>query len=141
MAIGILTTAVVSLAGLAAVAVRTVSATRDRTVSAAMAAQKLEQLSIAAGTLTTSPSDAASLDRAGFVEYLDAAGVVVGTSNAARGVVFVRRWAVSPLAADPDLAIIHVTVAPCRRLVQTTGACGDAAATASLATLRPRVPW
>ena len=55
VAIAILTTAVVSLAGLVSVAVRTIVLTRERTMSAVLASQKLEELSLAARLLSRPP--------------------------------------------------------------------------------------
>lgn len=141
MAIAILATAVVALAGLVSVAVRTITSTRERTMAAILAAQKLEELSLAARTLSPSSPDAVGRNEPGFIEYLNAAGEVVGTGAAARGVVYVRRWAVSPLAADPRLYVIHVAVSQCRRVAARSGECGDAAGTVRLATVRSRVAW
>ncbi|MCX6537350.1 MAG: hypothetical protein NT151_00240 [Acidobacteria bacterium] len=141
VAIAILTTAVVSLAGLASVAVRTITSTRERTIAAILAAQKLEELSLAPRALSQSSPDAVSHDEPGFVEYLDAAGVVVGTGAEARGAVYVRRWAISPLAADTSLNLIHVAVSPCRRVAARAGECGDAAGTVRLATVRSGETW
>jgi Tfp pilus assembly protein PilV len=141
VAICMLTTAVVSLAGLVSVAVRTIALTRERTVAAILAAQKLEELFVAARPLSPSSPDAVSHDEAGFVEYLDAAGVVVGSGAAARGVVYVRRWAISPLGADTALNVLHVAVSPCRYVAASAGQCGDAAGTVRLATIRSSVTW
>ena len=141
VAIAILATSVVSLCGLVSVAVRTITLTRERTIAAALASQKLEDLSLAAPTLPQSSPDAVSHDEAGFVEYLDAAGAVVGTGAGARGVVYVRRWAVSPLVADPALKIIHVAVSPCRRVSTSGSGCADAAGTVRFATIRSSVVW
>lgn len=141
VAIAILATAVVSLAGLVSVAVRTVALTRERTVAAVLASQKLEELFVAARALSQSSPDAASRDEAGFVEYLDAAGVVLGSGAAARGAVYVRRWAVSPLGADSSLNVIHVAVSPCRRMSASARECGNGAGTVRLATIRSSVTW
>jgi Tfp pilus assembly protein PilV len=142
VAIAILATAVVSLAGLVSVAVRTIALTRERTVAAILAAQKLEELFVATRPLSQSPPDAVSHDEAGFVDYLDAAGVVVSGGAAARSVVYVRRWAVSPLGADAALTLIHAAVSPCRRAAAPRdGECGDAAGTVRLATVRSSEPW
>jgi Tfp pilus assembly protein PilV len=141
VAITILATAVVSLAGLASVAVRTIALTRERTMAAILASQKLEELSPASRALSQSSPGAARHDEAGFVEYLDAAGAVVGTGATARGVVYVRRWAVSPLAADTALNVILVAVSPCRRVSASARECGVATGTVRLATVRSSDTW
>jgi hypothetical protein len=141
VAVAILTTGVVSLAGLTSVAVRTITLTRERTVAAIAAAQKLEELSAAMRPLLRSSPDAVRQDEAGFVEYLDEAGAVVGAHPGAPGVAYVRRWAVSPVVADASLTLIHVAVSPCRGATAGAGACGDAARSVRLATIRSSLTW
>jgi Tfp pilus assembly protein PilV len=141
VAIAILATAVVSLAGLASVAVRTIALTGERTAAAILAAQKLEELTAASRPLSPSSPDAVSHDEAGFVEYLDAAGAIVGSGGAVRSARYVRRWAVSPLQADPSLHLIHVAVSPCRRAEASDGECGDPRGTVRLATVRSGEAW
>jgi Tfp pilus assembly protein PilV len=142
VAITILATAVVLLAGLAAVAVRTITLTRERTVAAILAAEKLDQLFVAPQMPAQSSPAAVLHDEVGFVEYLDAAGAVVGQgAEATRGVVYVRRWAVSPLESDASLNVLHVAVSRCRRTAADSSECGETAATVRLATMRSSVTW
>lgn len=57
--------------------------------------------------LTPSPSGALLIDTDGFVDYLDASGRVVGTSSPAPvGSEYVRRWAITPVPASPDDALV-----------------------------------
>ena len=64
--------------------------------------------------LRTSPEGTLRNDVAGFVDYLDASGGWRGNGGAApEGAVFVRRWAIAPLASDPlHTLVLQVTVAP-----------------------------
>jgi len=141
VAIGILTVGMVSLAGLASIAVRNTVLARDRSMAAVLAVQKMEQLCVAAMTLPLSSSDAIAADQSGFVEYLDRTGTVLEGGRGAPGVVHVRRWAVWPLSADGNLLAIEVAVGPCRRAQPPAGACGDSGSSVRLASVRSRVAW
>jgi hypothetical protein len=136
----LVTTVVVNVAALGAIAVRTAATARRQTSTSLLATQKMEQLlaltwasagaapSVALSDLTTdlsreppsnagfglSPSPAGALDHnlPGYVDYLDEAGVWVGTGPEPppRG-VFVRRWSVDPIPTDPDnLLVLQVFV-------------------------------
>jgi len=135
VAIGILAGAVVGLAGLSSVATRNSAVSRERSMAAALALQKLEALSRDAASVPASPANAWAADTPGHLELLDAHGNVV----AGRG-AYVRRWSVAPLPSDTNLVAIQVDVAPCR-LLAGAGRCGDAKSHARLATLRSRVAW
>jgi prepilin-type N-terminal cleavage/methylation domain-containing protein len=132
VALVILTGAAVGMAELVTVAVRTGEAARSLTSCSALAVQKMEELKaltwsyadvdVAAppvGDTTTdlsldppgntgrgvSPSPPGALDRnmPGYVDFLDADGRWVGTGSAPPpAAVFVRRWSVDRLPADPD---------------------------------------
>jgi hypothetical protein len=60
--------------------------------------------------LSLSPSGSLYLNTPPFVDYLDEAGRWVGNGNdPPEGAVFIRRWAVVPLAADPERTLVlHV---------------------------------
>jgi len=137
IAIGILAGAVVSLAGLSSMAIRTNTLARERSLATVYSLQKLEELCRDARRLSTSPGDALESDTPGFIEYLDRHGHVVG---ATAGVVFVRRWAVAEMSADANLLVIQVEVAPCRT-ARGANRCGDATARARLASIRSRLAW
>lgn len=66
-----------------------------------------------------SPSPAGSLDQntPGFVDYVDALGNWVGTgATPPAGTVYVRRWSIEPLPANPnDTLVLQVRVIPARR--------------------------
>ena len=141
VAIAILTAGMVSLAGLASVAVRTTALARDRSMAAVLAAQKMEQLSVAAVSLPPSSPAALTGDQAGCVEYLDRTGTVLEGGRGALGVVYVRRWAVWSLPAAGNLLAIEVAVGPCRRAQPPGGACGDTGSSVHLASVRSRVAW
>jgi prepilin-type N-terminal cleavage/methylation domain-containing protein len=57
--------------------------------------------------LRPSPSGTLATDVAGYVDYLDEDGRWAGTASSPDPTaVFVRRWAVEPLPADPDRTLI-----------------------------------
>ncbi|MCX6552790.1 MAG: hypothetical protein NTY02_17615 [Acidobacteria bacterium] len=136
IAIGLLAGVVASLAALSAMAVRTATLSRERTLAAWLCVQKMEQLRSQILPLPVSPADALLRDAPGFVEYLDAAG----REDAARGAVFVRRWSVRALDRDPDLLVLVVEASPCR-VAGHGPACGDATARVRIASVRPRPAW
>ena len=141
VAIGIIISAVVSLAGLAIIASRATLAAQERSVAVMLAVQKMEQLCRVPAALEMSPGDALDRDAPGFVEYLGIHGEAPGESHTIPGVVFVRRWATTPVPGDSNLLAIQVSVAPCRHWQGFEGGCGDVTADARLATVRSRVAW
>jgi len=134
IAIGLLAGAVVLLASMAALAARTNARASERTRAAVMALEKLEALASAAPVLTPSPGDALAADVPGCVDFLDASG---HPSDRPEQVVFVRRWRVTEVDADPDLLALAVEVSPCRRRGPLP-VCGDPDARVRLTTVRSR---
>lgn len=141
VAIAVITTGVVSLCGLVSVSARTVTITRDKTMAAVLASQKLETLAAARWASARSSAEAESPGDVGVEEHLDATGGVVGSGTAAGRIVYVRRWSVSPLHADGALALIQVAVSTCRRVSAGAPACGDGTVTVRLATIRSSAAW
>lgn len=112
--------AVVGLAHLVAIGAEQSLGSRRAASAVAMAQSKLESLQRApfrfepdgtrasSAALAASPPQSLTQDTAGFVESLDAFGLVVLPSSGAR-VDYVRRWAIAPLTpGDPDTALIQV---------------------------------
>jgi prepilin-type N-terminal cleavage/methylation domain-containing protein len=69
--------------------------------------------------LSASPDDALSVNTAGCVDYLDASGRWVGNDREPPpDAAFIRRWAVRPLAEDPErtlvLQVLVITVRDAR---------------------------
>lgn len=105
LAIGVLATALITLAQLISTSVATGARARYTTVAAVLAAQKMEELR-STKVLETS---------AVIAEYLDGSGRVtcVGIGECA-SMVYVRRWSMAPFAAQPDAVLIQVSVAHLR---------------------------
>jgi len=141
VAIAILTTGVVSLCGLVSVAIRTLTITREMTMAAVLASQKLETLAAARWAWARSSNGVEGPGDARAAEYLDAAGGVVGSGTAAGPIVYVRRCSVSPLSADAALDLIQVAVSTCRRVSVSAPACGEETVTVRLATIRSSAAW
>lgn len=137
----IIAPAMIGAAGLVTIAARSVRDARMESTAVVLASQKLEQLrtlewnaddlgrggspssdrttdltrdpAVGGGSgLSASPAGALANNVAGFVDYLDAAGAWVGTGLVPpRRAVFIRRWAVRPLPADPaDTLVLQVLV-------------------------------
>ena len=137
IAIGILAGAVVVLAGLSSVAVRTTALARERSVAALLALEKMEEVCLDAASSPLSPANAWAADTPGHLEYLNSRG---GLLAGRRGAVYVRRWSVTPLPSDANLLAIQVAVAPCRT-PPGAAVCGDAGARVRLASVRSRAAW
>jgi prepilin-type N-terminal cleavage/methylation domain-containing protein len=123
VALLLLTGAFLAVAQLLAVAGRTADQSRATALGTALAAQKMEQLRALSwaydidGTpldgLSLSPPGALTTDAAGFVDYSDDAGGLVGGGPLplARA-VFTRRWSVEHAAgmAPPAALVLRVVV-------------------------------
>jgi len=113
VAIAVMSTATMAIAQLAIMSVRVNRIARSTTVATVLAVQKMEQLQAAAwAELTASPPDVLDSNTDGYCDFLDANGrtLAAGTSPPG-GAMFVRRWALSPIAAGNAL-VIQVTVGP-----------------------------
>ncbi len=139
VAMSLLVVAVTALARLSAVAIRLHAGARDATEASALALQKMEQLrSLAWGFdraglrvsdtttdltvtperatggrgLQPSPAGSLAANTAGYCEFLDAFGRSLGGGvTMPAGAVYVRRWAIAPLASNPsDTLVLHVVV-------------------------------
>jgi type II secretory pathway pseudopilin PulG len=112
IAAGILIVALVSLAQLLAIAIRDNINARATTYATILASQKLEELR--GVSLNESPAGVLANTTEGFVDYVDAAGRVLGTgAHPPTNATFLRRWAVTRLPADPDHAmVVQVLVTP-----------------------------
>jgi type II secretory pathway pseudopilin PulG len=135
VAMGLLTVVSLGVAQLFAVSASTNYTARTQTSTTVMAEQKMEQLrsltwgfdtdgmglpvsdtasNLAVtpptqnGTgLNPSPADTLTRNVPGFVDYLDANGVYVGTGELpSAGAVFIRRWAIQPLPTNPNNTLI-----------------------------------
>jgi type II secretory pathway pseudopilin PulG len=111
VAAGILATALVGLAELFAIAIRSNASARDVTFSTVLAAQKLEELrsiewgvdELGAPIGDVPPSSA---------DFLDRSGISLGTaSSPPPGAMYFRRWWVARLPSSPDATLILVVVA------------------------------
>jgi prepilin-type N-terminal cleavage/methylation domain-containing protein len=123
IALLLLTGAVLAVAQLLAVAGQTADQSRATAIGAVLAAQKMEQLRGLAwaydidGTplagLSLSPPGALTADLAGFVDYFDETGALVGgTPPPSAGTLFTRRWSIErdPGIAPTDALVLRVSV-------------------------------
>ena len=119
---------IVGVAGLAqsfAIASRANRSARATTVAALLAQQKMEQLhglawsidpyGVPLGDAALSPSPAGALDAntAGYCDFADRGGSVLGAGTTPpSGAIYVRRWSIGPLPANPaNTLVLNVSVA------------------------------
>jgi prepilin-type N-terminal cleavage/methylation domain-containing protein len=139
IALSILCVVVLTVAQLFAVSVEGMAVSRAQTVSATLAAARLEQLRALAfvfddagarvtdlstdlsrdepasggSGLSIAGTDSLSTNTTGFVDYLDLHGRWVGNGPSPPGAaVFVRRWSIDPLGGSPDALVVQVLVRP-----------------------------
>ena len=112
VATGLLVIAVVTLAHLFGLAVRSNVASRDVTYATVLAAQRLEELrAIDTDFIAASPPMALSADTPGWVDYVDRFGRTLEGQSRPRKTVYLRRWSID--RADVDGAwIVQVRVIP-----------------------------
>jgi len=139
VAAAMMTLAIVSVAQIAIVAVRTSHAARLTTIAAALASQKAEQLKAltwalddagapvsdvttdtavspeqpmgGTGLLVSAP-ETLTRSTAGYVDFLDASGRCLGSGpGPPSGTAFVRRWSIGGFAAG-DGRLLQISVRP-----------------------------
>src|SRR5712691_8188521 len=134
MATGIMATALVALAQMVAISVANNTSARTGTYAAVLAEQKMEQLrglmwgydalaaplsdastdtalpieSPAGGAgLTPSPANALTSNIAGYVDYVDRFGNILGGGETPpENTMYVRRWSIEPLPSNPGNTLI-----------------------------------
>ena len=111
VATGLLSIALVSIAQLFALAIRSSVASRSTTYGSILAGQKLEELR-ATPALVPSPPDTLEDNAPGFVDYIDQAGGVAagGGAKPPGNAIYTRRWAIAPVAGAPDTLVLQVRV-------------------------------
>ena len=135
VATALLATSLVAAAQLAAAAIGSNVASRTTTYTTTLAAQKLEQLR-SEGEIAPSPPDVLEEDTPGYVDYVDAWGAALEGGSPPDGAIYVRRWAVEPLLADPaNTVVFQVLVARVGRPASRDRLPGEA----RLITLRTRL--
>src|SRR5688572_32582762 len=98
-------TSLVAVAQLVAMAIRSNIGSHTTTFTTALAAQKLEQLRGDTG-LTQSPPNALEEDTPNHVDYVDVWGNAMEGRSPPDGALYVRRWSVEPLPADPANTVV-----------------------------------
>jgi len=134
IATGIMATSLVALAQMVAISVANNMSARTATYATVLAEQKMEQLrglmwgydalalplsdtstntalpteSPTGGTgLTPSPANALTSNIAGYVDYVDRFGNIIGGgATAPANTVYVRRWSIEPLPSNPGNTLI-----------------------------------
>lgn len=78
--------------------------------------------------LSPSPAHALALNTPGYVDYVDEAGAWIGTgASPPPGTVYIRRWSIVPLPADPaDTLVLQVRVLALSREARRHAGSSDA---------------
>jgi len=119
IAITIVVVALAALAPLFALSVAANTAAKTMTIATLLAADKMEHLRsltwafdaagvpIADPRLAVSPPDALKRNTPGFCDFVDGYGGVVGeAASPPAGAVYLRRWSIEPLGADPANGLV-----------------------------------
>jgi prepilin-type N-terminal cleavage/methylation domain-containing protein len=97
----ILVVGLAALAQLVTLSTRVNGSAKAITVSTIVAAQKMEQL-LSDAVLSPSPADSLKRNTSGYCDFADKHGQSLGTGSVPpAGAVYVRRWSIDPLPADP----------------------------------------
>jgi prepilin-type N-terminal cleavage/methylation domain-containing protein len=126
VAVSLLAVSVCALAQLFAIAVRATADARHASMAAALAEQKLEELRRPGLPLTPQPATSLDSNTAGLCDFLDQYGRALGTGTVPMaGTIYVRRWSITPLPADPaGSTLLQVVVIP--RFLQGAALSGSA---------------
>lgn len=115
VAMAVVATSATGLAGLLTLATRVVHQSRIDMVATAAADAKMAELrALPFGDFALAPTPTSSLqtNAAGCVDFVDATGAMVSTGTNATGQsVYLRRWRIQPLPADPVNAVVLEVVA------------------------------
>lgn len=111
VATSIMVVGVGALAQLLVVAIASNYRAKTETFASILAREKMEELRAARGAngpeLGPSPPEALDRNTPGYCDFVDANGNVLDGGVAPPGAaVFVRRWSVEPLGADPEHALV-----------------------------------
>jgi type II secretory pathway pseudopilin PulG len=111
VAAGIVAGAFAALAQVFALSIAHNVAARNASASMVLAAQKMEQLRGLIPDVDLNEGGTLAGSVAGFADYLDQAGDVLGAGGSVpSGTVYVRRWSVAAMPSKPDLLVIQVLV-------------------------------
>lgn len=139
----ILTTGLLSMAGLVSVAATSNRVAKNGTLAGILAEQKVEQLVASVWELDASSGASLQRNTPGFVEHLDGSGGIVGESaQPPLSAVYTRRWSIEPVPTSAESAVlIQVLVTNVRNRGRADlGSVMRLPGEARLATLKVRKP-
>jgi type II secretory pathway pseudopilin PulG len=111
VAAGIVAGAFAALAQMFALSVAHNNAARDGSAAMVLAGQKMEQLRGLVRGVDLNEGGTLVSSMAGFADYLDQAGNVLGAGGSMPpGTVYVRRWSVTAMPSKPDVLVLQVLV-------------------------------
>ncbi len=119
IAAAVVAATIATLAQLVVLATAANARATTTTMATVLAAQKMEQLRslewsfdrvegpVSDPRLAASPSDSLRKNSAGFCDFVDRNGQSLGErTDPPAGAVYVRRWSIEPLPADPDNVLV-----------------------------------
>jgi len=114
VAVSVIAVALSALTQLVAISIHAGARARRSSVASVLAQEKLEALWSLGGALLPQPVTSLDVNMPGLCDFLDEHGRSLGTgSMPPAGTVYVRRWSITPVAADPTASLLlQVAVAP-----------------------------
>jgi prepilin-type N-terminal cleavage/methylation domain-containing protein len=114
VAVSVVAVALASLTQLVAISVHAGARARRSSMASVLAQEKLEALWSLGAALVSQPATSLDVNPPGLCDFLDEHGRSLGTgSTPPAGAVYVRRWSITPVSADPAASfLLQVAVAP-----------------------------
>lgn len=116
VAVALVAVALSALAHLLAVSIHANARARRSSIASVLAQDKIEELRSQAASLAPQPAASLDANTPGLCDFLDEHGRPLGTGSVPPdGTVFVRRWSITPVSADPGGSVL-LQVAVARRV-------------------------
>lgn len=114
VAVSVIAVALTTLTQLVAISIHAGARARRSSIASVLAQEKLEALWSHGGSLVPQPAASLDVNTPGLCDFLDEHGRSLGTgSTPPAGTVYVRRWSITPVSADPAASLLlQVAVAP-----------------------------
>jgi prepilin-type N-terminal cleavage/methylation domain-containing protein len=114
VAVSVIAVALMTLTQLVAISIHAGARARRSSIASVLAQEKLEALWSNGESLAPQAATSLDVNTPGLCDFLDEHGRSLGTGSAPpAGTVYVRRWSITPVSADPAASLLlQVAVAP-----------------------------
>ena len=114
VAVSVVAVALTTLTQLVAISIHAGARARRSSIASVLAQEKIEALWSHGPGLVPQPAISLDVNTPGLCDFLDEHGRSLGTgSTPPAGAVYVRRWSITPVSADPAASfLLQVAVAP-----------------------------